>query len=89
MSVRELQHELLRRKVSGVAFIIDGLTSPHAAEGAVCMPQKADNKEIRVEERGHPEVDDSFPDEHSACTYAQIMADEDGSRADRPWWWRW
>ncbi len=88
MNVRELAQERLRGKVSDLVLIIDGLTSPSAAEGVFCIMQKADHWEVGVEERGHRAVYDSFPDEHSACTYALSMLD-DGSRAARPWWLRW
>lgn len=90
MNVRELRSELLRRKVSSLSFVIDGVTSPAAAEGAVYVaPAAAGGWEVGVQERGHREAYETFPDEDAACAFALQVLDKDGSRADRPWWLRW
>ena len=89
MNVRELRHELLRRRVYDRNFVIDGLTHPDAAEGAIYIGQTDGRWEVGVQERGRREAYESFPDEASACAYALEVLDKDGSRVDRPWWLKW
>lgn len=89
MTLRELRAELVRRRVSDRAYVLDGLTSRDAAEGAIYVAGTDTGWEVGVQERGAREAYERFTDEDAACRYALEILDRPGSRAARPWWLRW
>ncbi len=88
MNVHELRSEL-RSRVDRRSYVIDGLTSPDVDDAAVYITRTADHWEVGVQERGSRDAYSTFPDEHSACTYALETLIENQSHVERVWWLRW
>lgn len=89
MTLRELRAELIRRRVMDSYYVLDGVTSRDAAEGAIYVARTDTGWEVGVQERGARDAYDSFTDEDAACRFALEILDRPSSRAARKWWLRW
>lgn len=64
-------------------YVLDGVPSRDAAEGAIYVAGIDTGWEVGVQERGAREADDRFADEDAACRFALEFLDRPSSPAPR------